>query len=81
MAARKVTITLTSNIVAHYEARSYPDDDRNNDGMLELYTVPVYEVLIDGTDDTGAATTYRVRALDAAGRTGPWSSAVTGTTP
>ena len=62
MAARKVTITLTSNIVAHYAARSYPDDDRNNDGMLELYTVPVYEVLIDGTDDTGAATTYTHQA-------------------
>lgn len=55
MAARMVTITLTKKIVGQYEARSYPDDDFNNDGLIELYNVPVYEVLIDGTDDAGKA--------------------------
>lgn len=62
MAARKVTITLTNNIVAHYEARSYPDDDFNNDGLWELYRVPVYEIVITGTDDGGSAATYTHQA-------------------
>ncbi|MCI0462577.1 MAG: hypothetical protein L0Z62_36975 [Gemmataceae bacterium] len=62
MAARKVTITLTSKIVDYYEARSYPDDDRNNDGLWELYKVPVYEILVEGTDDAGNATTYKHQA-------------------
>lgn len=53
MSARTVTITLTSRIVEHYEARSYPHDDKNKDGKLELYRVPVYEVRIDGTDAAG----------------------------
>jgi hypothetical protein len=59
MAARKVTITLTSRIVDYYEARSYPDDDLNNDGFWELYKVPVYEILVAGTDDAGKAATFK----------------------
>src|SRR5262245_51291186 len=62
MAARKVTITLTSRIVGSYEARSYPDDDRDNNGLWELYKVPVYEILVAGTDDAGTATTYKHQA-------------------
>jgi hypothetical protein len=58
MAARQVTITLTSKVVGHYEARSYPDDDYNNDGMWELYSVPVHEILVTGTEDDGTASTY-----------------------
>jgi hypothetical protein len=55
MSARLVTITITKRVVGQYEARSYPDDDFDNDGKIELYNVPVYEVLIDGTDDAGKA--------------------------
>jgi hypothetical protein len=62
MAARKVTITLTSRIVDYYEARSYPDDDRDNNGLWELYKVPVYEVLVAGADGAGAATAYKHQA-------------------
>jgi len=62
MAARRVTITLTNRISGQYEARSYPDDDIDNDGLIELYTVPVYEVLIDGTDDAGNAVRHTHQA-------------------
>ena len=42
-----VTITVTSRKTGDsYEARSYPDSDKNNDGVVELYRVPVYEVEI-----------------------------------
>jgi hypothetical protein len=58
MAARQVTITLTKKVVGHYEARSYPDADSNNDGKWELYRVPVHEILIAGTEDDGTANTY-----------------------
>lgn len=62
MAARKVVITLTDRIVDYYEARSYPDDDRNNDGLWELYRVPVYKILVAGIDDAGSAATAEHQA-------------------
>lgn len=43
-----ITITITNRVVAEYEARSYPHDDRNGNGLLELYRVPVYEVFVSG---------------------------------
>src|SRR4051812_31185908 len=62
MAIRKVTITLTSLVVGSYEARAYPDDDVDNNGLWELYKVPVYEILIAGTDDAGKAITLKHQA-------------------
>lgn len=55
---RMVTITVTSKKVGKYEARSYPDDDINNNGKIELYEVDTYEILINGTDDTGNPQTF-----------------------
>jgi hypothetical protein len=51
MRSRRVTITVTNKIVGSYEARSYPDDDYDDDGKIELYKVPVFEVTVAGTDD------------------------------
>jgi hypothetical protein len=31
-----------------YEARSFPDDDANDNGKIELYNTPVYELYLDG---------------------------------
>lgn len=59
---RKVTITITNKVVGDYEARSYPDDDIDNNGKIELYKVPVYEILIEGKDDADNAQTYRHKA-------------------
>jgi hypothetical protein len=54
MALRKVTITLTNKIIGNYEARSYPHDCYTDDNFIELYKVPVYEIQVSGTDDSGA---------------------------
>lgn len=51
MGSRRVTVTVTNKIVGSYEARSYPDDDFDDDGKIELYKVPVYEIAVAGTDD------------------------------
>jgi len=59
---RKVTITLTSIEVGKYEARSYPHDDIDNNGKIELYNVPVHKILIEGKDDTGNPITYTHKA-------------------
>lgn len=59
---RKVTIKVTSKIVGKYEARSYPDDDIDNNGLQELYEVPVYEIIIEGTDEKGNAQTFKHQA-------------------
>jgi hypothetical protein len=55
---RKVTITLTNKVIGSYEARSYPDDDYDNNGKIELYKVPVYEILVSGKDNAGNTTAY-----------------------
>ena len=50
-ALRNVTITVSSIPTGNaYLARSYPHDDYNNNGKMQLYRVPVYNVLIQGTD-------------------------------
>ncbi len=47
----EVTITVTNRKTGDtYQARSYPDSDKNNDGVIELYNTPVYEVeLVSGS--------------------------------
>jgi hypothetical protein len=62
VATRKVTITLTNKVVGSYEARSYPHDDMNGDGKIELYKVPLFEISIAGVDDTGNAVTFTHKA-------------------
>lgn len=44
----------TNNKPVFYLARSFPDDDRNNNGRIETYHVPVYKVFIEGTDSGGS---------------------------
>ena len=36
-----------------YEARAYPIDDVNDDGLIEYYKAPVYYVYVEGTDASG----------------------------
>lgn len=50
---RNVTIVVTNKIVGTYEARSYPDDDYNGNGLVELYEVDIHEILIRGLDENG----------------------------
>ncbi len=50
---REVKIIVTNKIIGKYEARSYPHDDYNDNGKIELYEVDVYEILIIGKDDAG----------------------------
>lgn len=44
----KVVITVTARTTGkNYLARSYPDDDIDNNGKVELYETPVYRVFVD----------------------------------
>ena len=58
MATRKVTITLSSKIVGSYEARSYPHDDIDENGKIELYKVPLYEITVSGKSNAGLAASF-----------------------
>jgi hypothetical protein len=51
---REVLITV-SNFKTNdiYLSRSYPDDDKDNNGLVEVYKTPVYKVFIEGTDAKG----------------------------
>jgi len=53
MTARKVEIVVTNIIVGSYEARSYPHDERDENNIVPLYQVPVYKILVKGTDASG----------------------------
>jgi len=46
----RVSAQTTSDV---YLARSYPDDDVDNNGQIEIYEVPVYKVFLEGTDAAG----------------------------
>ena len=50
---RAVDITVTNEVVDTYESRSYPHDDFNGDGLMELYETPVYKVTIEGVNGAG----------------------------
>ncbi|MRG96384.1 hypothetical protein [Polyangium spumosum] len=51
---REVLITVSSLQTSdRYLAKSYPDKDYDNNGLHELYEVPVYKVFLDGTDADG----------------------------
>ena len=43
----EVLITISGELTGDtYEARSYPDDDLNNNGLNELYKTPVFKVFL-----------------------------------
>jgi hypothetical protein len=46
MASRQTDITVTNKIVEYYEARSYPSEQCDKNGLYNLYKVPVYEIVV-----------------------------------
>src|SRR5688500_12262375 len=57
MSSRSVLVTVSNKKTGDlYLARSYPASDYDRNGKMELYKAPVYQVYIDGTDDTGGKT-------------------------
>lgn len=57
---KEVTITVTNRKTGdYYQARSFPDSDMDNDGAIELYRVPVYEVEIQSGSDIRKWTAVR----------------------
>ena len=53
MELREVLITVSNQEVPNitYLAKSYPNRDYNNNGLIELYKVPIYYTYIEGTND------------------------------
>jgi hypothetical protein len=62
MAARQVVIVATNVVVGSYEARSYPDEQKDAAGYYNLYKVPLYRILVTGKDDTGKNVSGEYRA-------------------
>jgi hypothetical protein len=62
MASKNVEIVVTNSVVAHYEARSYPDQQTDDAGYYPLYKVPVHRILVRGKNAAGAATSIEFMA-------------------
>lgn len=62
MALRKVKILVSAKEVGKYEARSYPEDSLTDQDWIELYEVPVYQIVLSGVDDDGADQTFEFQA-------------------
>jgi hypothetical protein len=62
MEVRPVKIIVTENIVGTYEARSYPDEQKDSSGYYNLYSVPVYSILVEGLDNHGKSKTINFMA-------------------
>lgn len=62
MTVRQVEIVITNTIVGSYEARSYPNDQRDANGFYNLYRVPVYRILVTGTDANNKKMSYEFMA-------------------
>jgi hypothetical protein len=62
MAARSVDIVVTNTVVSSYEARSYPHEQMDAKGFYNLYRVPVFEILVTGTDADGKKKSLEFRA-------------------
>ncbi len=58
-------LILVSNIKTpdKYLAKSYPTIDKDYNGKMELYNVPVYKVFIKGTDSSNNAVVIEWKAL------------------
>jgi hypothetical protein len=53
-ALRDVTVVISSVVTPDvYLAKSYPDNDYDDNGRMELYKTPVYKVFVEGTDARG----------------------------
>jgi hypothetical protein len=50
MEPKQVDILVTNTVVDSYEARSYPDEQKDTQGYYNLYRVPVYKILVTGSD-------------------------------
>lgn len=62
MAGRQVEVVVTNVVVGDYEARSYPDEQADAAGHYNLYSVPVYKILVTGTVADNVATTTEFMA-------------------
>ena len=62
MSVRKVTVEITAKVVGKYEARSYPHDSFTDPAQIELYAVPLYQILVSGTDAAGLAKSFEFAA-------------------
>ncbi|HLK65729.1 MAG TPA: hypothetical protein VKU19_19960 [Bryobacteraceae bacterium] len=62
MALRKVEILVSAKVVGKYEARSYPEDSFTDQNWIELYEVPVYQLVVSGKDDDGADQKFEFQA-------------------
>lgn len=63
MALNEVHITVSNQLTGDtYLSRSYPDEDFNNNGKIELYKTPVYKVFIE-SKTTGGLITREWKAL------------------
>lgn len=62
MSYRTVEILLSNKVAGSYEARSYPHDNLKDDKQIELYSVPVYKILVSGSDDGGNSKSYEHQA-------------------
>lgn len=48
-----ILITVTGTLTGDtYLSRSYPDDDYNDNGKIELYSTPVYKIAIQNVNDS-----------------------------
>ncbi len=56
----KVLIHITAvQTGEYYMARSYPDDDYNNNGKIELYEVPVYTINLKNLENTSSLISWK----------------------
>jgi hypothetical protein len=63
-ALRVVDITVAAEKAPEtYESRSYPSDDYNGDGLIEMYKTPIYKVWVDGTNAQGVKERREWQAL------------------
>ncbi len=61
---RDVYITVSDTTTGDtYRSRSYPDDDYDDNGRIELYNTPVYRLYVDGEDDRGNKVSKSWKAL------------------
>ena len=61
---RDVTVVVANTETGDtYLARSYPHDDYDDNGRIELYRVPVHKVFIKGTDASNKEQTKTWRAV------------------
>jgi hypothetical protein len=64
MSLRNVLVVVSNQKAPMtYLSRSYPNSDKNNNGLIELYETPVFYVFIRGNDENGVLVEKRWEAL------------------